>query len=456
MNRTLGLILALAATTTAGACASSGGGQATAQPTPAAATETPAQPGKQYPPGIAKPSDTDETRKATIMLVKAQAQKDSAAAAQQYQQALQTVKEGLQKDSLNPKLWLTLGQAAAGLSQYELADSAFSRAQEIYPAYEPDVESERESAWIAAFNAGVKALQAGNKEEAQTQLERAQMVYDKRPEALMNLASIYVGQDQPEKAAAAYARVLEIVNDTARASLPAEVTADWDRYGRMARSNTAQLYAQAGVDAFRAEKYDEAAGDFQKALDINPFYRDALYNLAQALYLQTNQLEEQRDSAAAAEKQQIEGELQGLYKKFVDVSEKVREIDPYNGNALLLLARGYRGLGLIATTPAEKKEWQDKALAALQDQQAMKFQVTNMQVATQDSAMQLQGTLENASLDQGTPVTLKFTMLDEGGADVGSNTVTVNAPAKTESTSFQLTVPVSRDVLGWKYERVQQ
>lgn len=456
MNRTLGLILALAATSTAGACASSGGGQAAAQPTPAAGAEASATPAKEYPPGIAQPSETDETRKATLLLVKAQATKDSAGTAQDYQQAVQLVNQGLQKDSLNPKLWLTLGQAAAGLGQYAKADSAFSRAQQIYPAYEPDVESERESAWIAAFNEGVKALQAGDREQAREKLEEAQVVYDKRPEALMNLASIYISEDQPEKAAAAYARVLEIVNDTARASLPAEVTADWDRYGRMARSNTAQLYAQAGVDAFRAEKYDEAADDFQQALDINPYYRDALYNLAQARYLQTNQLEEQRDSASAAEKQQIDGNLQNLYKQFVDVAEKVRDIDPYNGNALLLLARGYRGLGILATDSAGKKQWQDKALAVLQDQQKMPFQVTNMQVSNQDSVMQLQGTLENASLDQGTSVTLKFTMLDESGSDVGNNTVTVNAPAKGESTAFQLSVPVTTDVLGWKYDRVQQ
>ncbi len=454
MNRTRGLILALAAATTLGACASSGSQAAATQTvTPTAA---PADTGKSYPPGLAQPSENDFTKRAEILLVKAQASKDDAGRTADYQQAAQTAQQGLQQDSLNPKLWLQLGQAWAGAGDYQKADSAFSRAQTIYPAYEPDIESERESAWVNAFNGGVQAMQAQNDDEAIAQMEKANVIYDKRPEALLNLASLYIRNEETEKAADAYSKVLEIVNGPARQNLPAEVTADWDKYAEMARSNTAQLYAQAGVQSFRDEDYAAAATNFEKALKINPYYRDALHNLAQALYVETSGLEAKQDSVPAAQAKEIEAKLNELYPKFQKIAERVHDIDPYNANVDLLLARAYRGLGVLASDTAQQKQYQNKALAVLEESQKMPFEVTNLQVSLADSAVDLQGAIQNKNLAPGTPVTLKFSMLAEDGSVVGTKSVTVNAPEKDAATGFEVSVPVSKSVLGWKYERVSQ
>ncbi len=457
MNRTQGLILGLLATLTVAACASGGSaGAQTATPSAVAVTAAAADTaGKQYPPGLAKPSETEFTRKGDIALVKAQATKEPAAAKTSFLAAAQAAEEGLQQDSLNPKLWLIAGQGYAGAGEMEKADRAFDRALEIYPAYEPNIEAERESAWIAAFNKGVQEMQAGENDAAIADLESAQAIYQKRPEGLLNLAILYIRKSEPQKAADTYQKVLDLVHSPLRSQLPAEATADWDKYEKMARSNTAQLYAQAGVAAFQDKNYDEATKDFENALEINKYYRDALQNLAQVLYIRTNELEPKLDSVSGAAKQQLTQQLNQLYDRYRGVAERAYEMDPYNNNVLLLLARAYRGLGVTAPDQAQTKQWQDKALDILRKQQALPFQISNFQVAMADSAINLKGQIENLNMDEGKAITLKFTMLDENGQGVGTQQVTVNAPPKNQAAPFEVQVPISESVLGWKYELVQ-
>jgi tetratricopeptide (TPR) repeat protein len=449
MNRTQGLVPALAAALVLGACASA----PTAKPTQAAPVAA-NEPAKKYPPGLAQPSDNDFTRRVGLLLIKAEATKDTAQRAQDYQQAVQITQQGLQADSMNPKLWYQEGQAYAGAGDFAKADKALSRAQQIYPAYEPDINGEREQDWIFAFNEGVKAMQAGDTPGAINWLEKGQSIYDKRPEGLLNLASLYLRANEPDKAIQAYQDVLKIVNGPGRTEMDTTVTADWPKFKKMAMTNLPQIYASEGVEQFRAEHYDSAVADFQDALKINGYYRDALHNLAQALYLETSDLEGKEDSVSADQKTQIESQLRPLYDEFQKTAEKVRSIDPYNSNVLLLLARAYRGEGILATDSTSKKQWQDKALQVLQDHEQMPFQVTDLQVSMSDSAVDVHGNLENMSLPQGQSVVLKFTMLDADGNPAGTQQVTVTAPAKNASAPFELSVPVQESVLGWKYERV--
>lgn len=450
MNRTQGLVPALAAALVLGACASA----PTAKPTQAAPVAA-NEPAKQYPPGLAKPSDNDFTRRVGLLLIQAEATKDTTQRVTDYQHAAQITQQGLQADSMNPKLWYQQGQAYAGTGDYAKADKALARALAIYPAYEPDVNSEREQDWISAFNEGVKAMQAGDTQGAISWLEKGQVIYSKRPEGLLNLASLYLRANEPDKAAQAYQDVLKIVNGPGRAQMDTSVTADWPKFKQMALTNLPQVYASEGVAQFQAQHYDSAATDFQNALKVNPYYRDALHNLAQSLYLETSNLEDQEDSAKTADqKTQIESQLRPLYDEFQKTAEKVRTIDPYNSNVLLLLARAYRGQGLLATDTTAKKQWQDKALQVLQDHEQMPFQVTDLKVSMSDSAVDVHGTLENMNLPAGQSVTLKFTMLDADGNPAGTQQVTVTAPAKNASAPFEVSVPVQESVLGWKYERV--
>ena len=64
----------------------------------------------------------------------------------------------------NPIHYLLAGLAHARLGQYGEADARFTEAQRIYPAYELDIEPEREAAWIELFNEGIAAYTDGNVE----------------------------------------------------------------------------------------------------------------------------------------------------------------------------------------------------------------------------------------------------------------------------------------------------
>lgn len=446
MNRLQGIILGTMSAVLLGACASSGGGSAGVE---AAAPEVDES---AYGPSLASPSDNEFTARAGLFLAQAAGTEGEAERREKGQQALAQVQQGLQQDTMNPKLWLMKGQAEVAMGNYDAADASFTRALEIYPAYTPQIEAEREQGWIDAFNAGVQAMNAGDTEAAIAAMERAQSIFNKRPEALLNLASLYLRQEQPDKAAETYARTLEILTGPAATELPAEITAEWPTFIKLARTNMAQVYASMGVEHFRAEEYDAAAADFRAALEVNPYYRDALHNLSQSLYVWTTDLEESREGASAARTAEIDAQLREVYGEFREVTEQVKQIDPYNQNVNLLLARAYRGLGQIATADAEKKEWQSKALAVLEENQKLPFQITNVQVQLGDSAVQIAGDLENIGLTQGDQVTLRVTMLDAEGQSAGTQDVTITAPAQKSSTNFTVSVPVSEPSLGWRYE----
>ncbi|MGH7483685.1 MAG: hypothetical protein ACRELV_16175 [Longimicrobiales bacterium] len=440
MNRSHGVILTIAVALATSACASSAGsgGEVVVTPTPAQG---------DYPPGLAQPSDNEVTARAGLLLAQIAGTADEAIQRQRGQEALAIIETGLQQDPMNPKLWLMKGQAAVAADQYVVADSAFGRALEIYPAYEPQIEAEREAAWIAAFNSGVREMNAGDRQAALASLEMAGLIYDRRPEAQLNLASLYLSEDRPEDAIAAYEAALATMDSPAAADLPAEIKADWPGFRELARANIAQIYASMGVEHFRSEEYEESAEDFSAALEINPYYRDALHNLAQSLYMRTTALEE--DSAPVSDAVLVEA-----YERFKDVAEQVREIDPFNQNTNLFLARAYRGLGQHAETEAERDRWQREALRVLQENEALPFQITNVQVQLNDSTVEITGDLENLNMEQGEQVTLRFSMLAADGSVAGAEDVTVVTPAREQATDFSVLVPVAEPALGWKYERV--
>ena len=65
----------------------------------------------------------------------------------------------------------------------------FTEAQQIYPAYELDIEPEREAAWTELFNAGIAAYAEEDIEGTIEAWEQAGMMWNLRPDASLNLAT---------------------------------------------------------------------------------------------------------------------------------------------------------------------------------------------------------------------------------------------------------------------------
>ena len=99
------------------------------------------------------------------------------------ERALELALQGVDAEPENPIHYLLAGRAHARLAQYGEADAMFTEAQRIYPAYELDIEPERESAWIELFNEGIAAYSDGNVERTIEAWERAGTMWDLRPDA---------------------------------------------------------------------------------------------------------------------------------------------------------------------------------------------------------------------------------------------------------------------------------
>lgn len=454
-----GLILVLGVSLTAGACAAGAGGTASA-------------------PGAGL-KETRYSTAAKLQLARA-AGEDTAANRAAYEAALQQSLEGIQAAADNPQHFFLAGTAYAGLGDVAAADSMWNRALEMYPGYAADIEEAREQAWARAFNEGVNAYNAGDVQGAITAWENANRFYNKRPEAYFNLAAVFTEQQQYDRAIAAYRESLAALDRTPERELTPEETAERAESRVSATTNLGQLlinqeqFAEAeqlyrsaleanpndvaaqsnlavalakqgkkdeamatyerllnqpgasetdlfnvGVGLFQIEDYARAGQAFKRITDTNPNNRDAWFNYANALY---------------AQKQ---------WQALVPVAEKLAQIDPLNESALLILANAYK----------ETKQNQ-KALEVLERNEALPIHVEGLQLRGGEGRTTVRGTATPKKAAAGTPVQLRFTFYGQSG-ELGTQTVTVNAPAAGQSAAFETAFENPGQVTGYRYEVVR-
>lgn len=495
MNRGKGLVLAIVAAVVT-ACASGGGGGAEA-----GAPET----GN-------RPRDNEQTNSAGVNLMQAQ-MAEGPEAQTRYEAAMQDALAAIDAGPDNPKAYLLAGQAAIGLGQWIQADTMFDRAEELYPPYTGQMESEREQGWVSAYNLGAEALSSGDTDAAIRHFEGANALYQGRPEARLALGAIYLRQGDTEAAAEAYRGALEILSGPAPEGLGEEQAASWQEDRQVAAFNAAQLTAQTG-------QYEEAASILQEFLANNQGQLDASAELraqtALAGFLaQAGQADEAEamyeeilgrqdltsseyfqvgigffntgDFARAAEAfstaaemnpysrdallnlvqslysyameleeteetQERNQELISIYDRIIEAAEQVRALDPLNRNLLSFMLRSLRS----------KAELSDEATAAaltrrtqelFREYQQQPYEVTEITVALQagDQA-EIAGNLANLSGTAGEEVQLEFDILDETGSVVDSTVVTVAAPAQEATAPFSATVSVpGGELAGWRY-----
>jgi tetratricopeptide (TPR) repeat protein len=490
MNRITGLILALSV----GAAMSAG--TASAQ-------------------GI-KPKDDKSTKEASRALGIAMLKQKPEERQQLFQQALQHAMAAVQAQPQNPRGWFLAGQAYANLEDFAGADSAFAKAVELYPAYGPEVEPEREAAWVAAYNTAIVAYQANDLPKAIAGLEAADRMYKKRPEARLNLGAFYAQEEQNDKAIEAFRGALEILRDPANAVADEAVKKEWADNEEMAALNLAQLlgmanrhaeaekvyrefiarypnhlnaqvslatslseqgkakeaaeiyaklnartdltdanYLMIGIGLFQVDDFEGAAAAFRTATGKNPSSRDGYYNLAQSQLMRAGKLEDARKAAKGEPAKAIEAQLTPLYEEIVQATDKVRQFDPFNRDILAYSARAYQALSQLAADPKKKADLTGKVQATVKEHEAFPFEVTDVSIQTGENEVRVSGTVKNIKVTAGQPIVLRFTVLAAGGAAAGSEQVTVTAPAVDGRAQFKVTIPTSAEMAGWKYEQVK-
>lgn len=277
----------------------------------------------------------------------------------------------------NAAAWYYLARVALLKGDARGADSAFTQAEALQPSCEIDINQYRQNSWAAVANAGLELQRTGNVDSALALFREANYLFRKMPHVYSNMGVLFANADQTDSAIVYFAKALEVAqtdstmvedrngsalnlavmygragkhqeaiktlhqylqwapNDNeARKALAASfrgagmedsaAALETKMVEEFSKSNLDSLDLQdvmaVGVLAFNAQRYEEAENAFRKALERNPWSRDARYNLANAYFAQKKHAE------------------------LIAEAQKLIEIEPLSEDVLRLLAQGQRGL----------------------------------------------------------------------------------------------------------------
>jgi tetratricopeptide (TPR) repeat protein len=466
--------------------------------------------------GGERPRDDADTRAAGVALAQA-AMAEGEAAVGYYEQALSAALNAIERDPTNPRAYLLAGQASAGTADWVQADTMFTRAQELSPRLAEQVDSERHEGWVMAYNYGAEALNEGDVELAIQHFHGADRLYQRRPEARLALAHLYVRQADAEGAIAAYEGALEILDGPAPEGTTPEQLAAWAEDRHVAIFNLASLLAETGrhgdavdlMSQFLAEagpsldsatrlramtaqaaylvqagRDDEAevlyreimerpdldaddyfhigvglfnSGDYEAA--ANAFGRSAELNpYSRDAHL--NLVQSYYSSALELEREdrtpERDARLHELYQQVIEGSDRVFEFDPYNRNLLSFVLRAYQGKAAISS-PEEVQRLTQRVQALVREFEAQPYEVSNIQFTpAPNEQVRIAGTLTNLGTSPGATVTLRFEILDENGNVADGSSTQVTVPGEDERVQFSLLVNMEGyQMAGWRYNIVR-
>jgi tetratricopeptide (TPR) repeat protein len=417
-----------------------------------------------------------------MAIQEARLEEDEARQRELYQEVLQAILEGISDEDDNPEAYLHLGMVQTGLANYLAADSAFDRAEALYPDYvdeELGTTAYRFNAWLEAYNYAVARMDAEDREGAIEFFNLANSVYDKRPEAYLNvgaetsavgdldasieawLGAIAViespeadpGDEQtreqwdtqfwlmahtnlglilqmaerPGEAVTVYETLLERFPDNAdaRSSLAMALAASGQAGNALAifdeilsrEDGTPLDYFNAGVSLYTADQLDQAAIGFEKAIQRAPMYKDALQNMAQTLNILEN------------------------FEDQIPYSERLIDLDPHNEYGHQMHIRALAEVGRQAD-----------AVALLEIMRNLPFVTDNLQLQPLSSGPSIAGIAINKTLAPGTSVTLRFTFYDNDGNPLGTEDTEITLSDPDVSHQFQVSFGADQMVLGYSYE----
>lgn len=420
--------------------------------------------GKVYERGT-PPEDTRHSQTAALYLRR-----------ERTDRALELAREGVESGPGNAVHHYLAGVAHARLGQYEAADSMLDRAEEIYPAYELEIEPVRESAWARAFNNGTDAYARGELDRAIEAWRGATVMYDLRPDAHRALATALLRQGRRSEAVEVYrdaleglerwpaTRVLEeselrereearaamerrlarllvaegryadavpllrrrLETDSTDIELRSELALALARLGRAEEAGRlyASVLAEGDLEAdrlaslgntfFRSDAHDRAAEAFGRLVELRPRSRDAWYNYANALF--------------AAES----------WDTLASRGERLVELDPLGENSILIVARAHLESGDEET-----------ARELVQRADAAPIHVERLRMQRSAGKTTVLARAVGNDADPGTPVRLRFVFQGSDGR-LGARTVTLSAPGPGESEFFEVTVDGRAE--GYRYE----
>lgn len=403
-----------------------------------------------------EPPHTKETKDAEKFIGLSMTRQDPAAKRPFLEQALAPLQQAMTKNPDNGRVWLLAGTVQAGLGNFAAADSAFDKAEQLYPGYAEMISSERHAAWEAAFNTAVALINEQKTDEGITALENAEMVFTDRPESKYYLGLFYLQKEQAEKAEVALQRAIDAVNGPLRPKLQPAAVEEWDKLGANAKIKLSNLTAYRGADLYDKQMYDSAAATFARARAMSPSSRDNLFNQLQSIYARALQVDKER-TEAKSKSPALDETSRKLNQQILTLSDSLRVIDPHNEDIYFFTSRANKILGDLTTDAAAKTKY----LTALKDvnsaYEKVPFFVGDIQIAEADTTATVKGNIYSKLLKPGATGTLTFELLGLDGKVIGSAPINFTVPASAATSKdpvkipFEAAIPMSAGLAGWRY-----
>jgi tetratricopeptide (TPR) repeat protein len=371
----------------------------------------------------------------------------------------------------------------SSFSQVEAANAACESETAPWRAQKP---------WLTMVNQSIEAINAGNTDTAEALANRSLRLYRKAPYAYMVLASAAQNRGQITKALQYHQQTIEAAADTTYAearrqtlltigNLAAEVAdtasgAGRAQFAREARTAYEKLIGEAptspqasqaraglsrvlliagdtvafrasykdqidnpnkydyrdilasAVSAARSQQWADAAALFENVSKLNPYNRDALYNLAVTHH-----------------------EL-GHYDKMVPYLHRLVAVDPGNADNWLLLARAYNGLGKAAQkakNTVQHKAYNDSTVKYYTKSEQLPVNIIFTEFTTGEAKSTLAGTIENKT-DAEKSYNLRIEFLDRSGNAVGTKEIAVGPVAAKAKGRFTTTIE-GQNIAAFRY-----
>lgn len=390
----------------------------------------------------------------------------------------------------NGSAWYYLGRYYQSVRDLPGADSAFDRAERMLSGCLDDINENRRRLWVPILNSAVDRIKASDNEGALDQLRNANKIYDAEPPAFYYMGQIFANTQVRDSAVTYYTKALEIarrpenrekeqfadIRDNAEFNIARlyhldemyDSAAAW--YGRFRQhepmdpqATTGQAAAlesagrtdealalydsvlimadsmatldlfQAGVALFRTGRFTRAAEAFERGLARNPYYRDALFNLANTYLSLAHAIDSTKPKA---ERRKLEVEYGN---KMGPVTASLVAMDPASSPARRLQAAAFQLAGLP-----------DSTLAVLETIQAMPFELTVSSFEAAGSGFDLRGIITNLQSQPATVPAITFEFVSERGEVVQTLTVAEQALEPDGMVPFALT-PMGEGIAAWRY-----
>ena len=431
-----------------------------------------------------EPRASRYTAMSALRIGQAESTEDDSLRAEAYGVALEVIYDGLAREDDNPEAYLHLGIVRTGLRNYLAADSAFDRAEAMYPDYvdlDRGTGAYRFQGWIQAYNDATARMDAQDPEGAVELYRLANTLFDKRPEAYLNIGSQTANLGDLEGSIEAFRDAIAVIESPDADPRDEETRQAWDtEFWIIAHTNLGQIlemaerteeaipvyetllerdpdnvqarsslalalsltgrgdealtvfdeilaneagapldYYNAGVSLYTADRFEQAVLGFERALERAPMYRDALQNLTQSLSVLES------------------------YEAQIPYSERLLELDPHNEFVYQMHVRALVQAGRQAD-----------GVAALDIMQELPFVTDNLQLQPRSAGASISGMAINKTLEPGTTITLRFTFYDNDGNPLGTEDTEVTLSDPEVAHTFQLTFDAEMQVLGYSYEFV--